>query len=134
MFANLQLTWIVPMLFAAVFWVGCIGGARRPARRGSRSRFVSVLFVLPIAVPKLALAWPTARRTRARATSSRAPSPAPPSAGCLARQGECRGKSVTETKRRGGVALFWTGGVKPKGEEALKEIDRRKVPGGEEVV
>ena len=32
------------------------------------------------------------------------------------------------------MALFWTGGVKPDGEEALKEIDRRKVPGGEEVV
>ena len=41
---------------------------------------------------------------------------------------------MTETKRRGGVALFWTGSVKPIGDEKLKEIDRRKVPGGEEVV
>ena len=136
MFANLQLTWIVPMLFAAVFWVGMYW--RRATTTAAWITFTFCLlffFVLPIALPKLnpGLAKsPAYTRTShvIQSTVTRAALPLDVSRG----KAKSEGERITETKRRGGVALFWTGSVKPVGEEKLKEIKRRKVPGGEEVV
>ena len=136
MFANLQLTWIVPMLFAAVFWVGMYWRRATTSAAWITFTFCLLFFlVLPIAVPKLSPGLansPAYTRTShvIESTLTRAALPLDVSRG----KASAVGQSVTETKRRGGVALFWTGGVKPDGEEALKEIDRRKVPGGEEVV
>jgi len=136
MFANLQLTWIVPMLFAAVFWVGMYWRRATTGAAWITFTFCLLFFlVLPIAVPKLSPGLtnsPAYTRTShvIKSTLTRAALPLDVSRG----KASAVGQSVTETKRRGGVALFWTGGVKPDGEEALKEIDRRKVPGGEEVV
>ncbi|GIT78034.1 MAG: hypothetical protein Ct9H300mP32_4160 [Verrucomicrobiota bacterium] len=109
MFANLQLTWIVPMLFAAVFWVGMYW--RRRHRRGVDHVHV-LSAVLPRAADCGAQAHPGLTNSPAytrRATSSRAPSPAPPSAGCLTRQGECRWQVSDGNQASRGVALFWTG-------------------------
>ena len=136
MFANLQLTWIVPMLFAAVFWVGMYW--RRATTTAAWITFTFCLlffFVLPITLPKLnpGLAKsPAYTRTShvIQSTVTRAALPLDVSRG----KAKSEGERITETKRRGGVALFWTGSVKPVGEEKLKEIKRRKVPGGEEVV
>ncbi|MBS33346.1 MAG: hypothetical protein CMO68_02965, partial [Verrucomicrobiales bacterium] len=136
MFANLQLTWIVPMLFAAVFWVGMYW--RRATTGAAWITFTFCLlffFVLPIAVPKFnpGLAKsPAYTRTShvIQSTVTRAALPLDVSRG----KAKTEGERITETKRRGGVALFWTGSVKPVGEEKLKEIERRKVPDGEEVV
>ena len=136
MFANLQLTWIVPMLFAAVFWVGMYW--RRATTSAAWITFTFCLLfclVLPIAVPKLSPGLannPAYTRTShvIESTLTRAALPLDVSRG----KASAAGEPMTETKRRGGVALFWTGSVKPIGDEKLKEIDRRKVPGGEEVV
>jgi hypothetical protein len=134
-FANLQLTWIVPMLFAAVFWVGMYW--RRATTGGAWITFTFCLlffFVLPIAVPKLSPGLtnsPAYTRTShvIKSAITRTATPLDVSRG----QASAAGEPMTETKRRGGVPLFWTGSVKPVGDEKLKEIERRKVPGGEEV-
>jgi len=136
MFANLQLTWIVPMLFAAVFWVGMYW--RRATTSAAWITFTFCLmffFVVPVAAPKLSTGIvnnPNLTRTShvILSTVSRSALPLDVSRG----KASVVGESITETKRRGGVALFWTGAVKPVGEEQLKEIDRRKIPDGEEVV
>ena len=136
MFNNLQLTWIVPMLFAAVFWVGMYW--RRATTTAAWITFTFCLlffFVIPIAAPKLNSGMvkdPSLTRTShvIVSTVSRSATPLDVSRG----KAKTEGERITETKRRGGVALFWTGSVKPAGEEKLKEIERRKVPGGEEVV
>jgi SSS family solute:Na+ symporter len=136
MFANLQLTWIVPMLFAAVFWVGMFW--RRATTQAAWVTFTFCLlffFVLPIALPKLSPGLTTSESlTRTshviKATTTHAASPLDVARG----KAEAVGVEITETKRRGGVALFWTGSVKPVGDEQLTEIRRRPVEGGEEVV
>ncbi|MAE31224.1 MAG: hypothetical protein CMO43_06470 [Verrucomicrobiales bacterium] len=136
MFANLQLTWIVPMLFAAVFWVGMYW--RRATTGAAWITFTFCLlffFVVPVAAPKLNSGMvndPSLTRTShvIISTVSRSATPLDVSRG----KAKTEGERITETKRRGGVALFWAGSVKPAGEEKLKEIERRKVPGGEEVV
>jgi SSS family solute:Na+ symporter len=136
MFANLQLTWIVPMLFAAVFWVGMYWRRATTSAAWITFTFCLLFFlVLPIAVPKLSPGLannPAYTRTShvIESTLTRAALPLDVSRG----KASAAGEPMTETKRRGGVALFWTGSVKPIGDEKLKEIDRRKVPGGEEVV
>ena len=136
-FANLQLTWIVPMLFAAVFWVGMYW--RRATTGGAWITFTFCLlffFVLPIAVPKLSPGLTNSPGVHAyephviKSTITRAATPLDVARGLAT----TAAAPLTETKRRGGVALFWTGSVKPIGDEKLKEIDRRKVPDGEEVV
>ena len=136
MFNNLQLTWIVPMLFAAVFWVGMYW--RRATTSAAWITFMFCLFfflVLPIAIPKLNTAMvndPSLTRTTQiiLSTVSRTASPLDVSRGKASIEGE----RITEIKRAGGVSLFWTGSVKPLGKENLKEIDRRKISGGEEVI
>ena len=136
MFGNLQLTWIVPMLFAAVFWVGMYW--RRATTSAAWITFTFCLLfylVLPIFLPNLSPDMTkSVDYTRTSyvimSTTTRAATPLDVSRG----KAKSEGESITETKRRGGVALFWTGSVKPAGEEKLKEIDRRSVPGGEEVV
>ena len=136
MFANLQLTWIVPMLFAAVFWVGMYWRRATTSAAWITFTFCLLFFlVLPIAVPKLSPGLansPAYTRTShvIESTLTRTALPLDVSRG----KASAAGEPMTETKRRGGVALFWTGSVKPIGDEKLKEIDRRKVPGGEEVV
>ena len=136
MFANLQLTWIVPMLFAAVFWVGMYW------RRATTRRRVDHVHLLPAVFPRAAH-----RRAQAQPRLGQQPGvhahepchqeyPHPRRLPLDVARGKASvaGEPMTETKRRGGVALFWTGSVKPVGDEKLKEIERRKVPGGEEVV
>jgi len=136
MFANLQLTWIVPMLFAAVFWVGMYWRRATTGAAWITFTFCLLFFlVLPIVVPKLNpdLAKSPAYTSTShviQSTVTRAALPLDVSRGKASAVGE----SITETKQRGGVALFWTGSVRPVGEEKLKEIERRKVPDGEEVV
>ena len=138
MFANLQLTWIVPMLFAAVFWVGMYWRRATTSAAWITFTFCLLFFlVLPIAAPKLS---PGLAKSPAYTRTSHVIKSTPSLANCLrhwtsrAAKASAAGEPMTETKRRGGVALFWTGSVKPIGDEKLKEIDRRKVPGGEEVV
>ena len=136
MFANLQLTWIVPMLFAAVFWVGMYWRRATTSAAWITFTFCLLFFlVLPIAVPKLnpgLVNSPALTRTShiIESTITRAASPLDISRG----KAKTADEQITETKRRGGVALFWTGNVKPTDTEKLREIDRRKVPDGEEVV
>ena len=136
MFGNLQLTWIVPMLFAAVFWVGMYWRRATTSAAWVTFTFCLLFFlVLPIFLPNLSPDMTKSveyTRTSHVIMSStiRAATPLDVSRG----KAKSEGESITETKRRGGVALFWTGSVKPAGEEKLKEIARRSVPGGEEVV
>ena len=136
MFGNLQLTWIVPMLFAAVFWVGMYWRRATTSAAWITFTFCLLFFlILPIFLPNLSPdITKSADYTRTShvimSSTIRAATPLDVSRG----KAKSEGESITETKRRGGVALFWTGSVKPAGEEKLKEIDRRSVPGGEEVV
>ena len=136
MFANLQLTWIVPMLFAAVFWVGMYWRRATTSAAWITFTFCLLFFlVLPIAVPKLSpdlASNPALTRTShiIKSTTTHAASPLDVARG----KAKIVGEEITETKRRGGVALFWAGSVKPTDTEKLREIDRRKVPDGEEVV
>ncbi len=136
MFANLQLTWIVPMLFAAVFWVGMFWRRATTGAAWITFTFCLLFFlVLPIAVPKLSpdlASNPALTRTShiIKSTTTHVASPLEVARG----KAKIAGEEITETKRRGGVALFWTGSVNPTGTEKLREINRQKVPGGEEVV
>ena len=136
MFNNLQLTWIVPMLFAAVFWVGMYWRRATTSAAWITFTFCLLFFlILPIAIPKISSGMvndPNLTRTShvIRSTVSRPAAPLDVSRG----KAKTEGERITETKQRGGVALFWTGSVKPDGEEKLREIERRKVPDGEEVV
>jgi len=134
MFANLQLTWIVPMLFAAVFWVGMYW--RRATTMAAWITFTFCLLfflVLPIALPKLSPGLATnenlTRTTHVIKTAlTRQASPLD----VARKKAAAKGETIVEEKRRGGVPLFWTGSVKPVGEEKLKEIGTRKIKGGTE--
>lgn len=87
MFKQLQLTWIVPMTFAALFWVGMYW--RRATTKAAWFTVAFCLvgfFVLPRLIPALA----PDLRTDPTLTQ------------------------VTEkTAKGGGKAIYWTGGVKP---------------------
>ncbi len=135
MFKNLQLTWIVPMLFAAVFWVGMYWRRATTAAAWITFTFCLMFFlVLPIVLPLLSSGMttsPTLTRTShiIKTTTTVKASPLDVARGKAGKVGE----EFTDSKRRGGVALFWTGSVKPVGDEKLKEISRRKIEHGEEV-
>ena len=135
LFANLQLTWIVPMLFAAVFWVGMYWRRATTAAAWITFTFCLMFFlVLPIAVPKLSSGLATSESlTRTshilKTTTTIKASPLDVARKKASKEGE----EITATKRTGGVPLFWTGKVKPVGEEKLKEIGTRKIEGGTEV-
>jgi len=150
MFRNLQLTWIVPMLFAAVFWVGMFW--RRATTAAAWITFTFCLlffFVLPIFVPLVApgMLKDAALTRTTNVVLTTTTQPAAPSD--VARRDAERarwtsadgsdqppvlelGDPVVSTKRRGGVALFWTGDVRPSADEQLKEFGR--VENGDGVV
>ena len=90
MFKQLQLTWIVPMTFAALFWVGMYW--RRASTKAAWFTVAFCLlsfFVLPRLIPALA---PNLRTDPALT-------------------------QVTEqTAKGGGKAIYWTGGVNPTNE------------------
>ena len=151
MFRNLQLTWIVPMLFAAVFWVGMYWRRATTAAAWITFSFCLLFFfVLPIALPFLMPGLSTdpdfTRTTHIiEATTTRRAVPAD-----VARRkteldewdtavSDSRpeplalGDLIVETKRRGGTALFWTGSSKPYRYEQLKETSRVDLENGHEV-
>ena len=153
MFDNLQLTWLVPMLFAAVFWTGMFW--RRATTMAAWITFSFCLlffFVLPILLPKAMTNLSTdpalTRTTHViETTTTRSAVPAD-IARRMAESAEWEtepygdrpallnlGDSITEMKRGGGTALFWTGRVKPfhKEDEQLEEIRRIELENGYEV-
>ena len=107
MFNNLQLTWIVPMLFAAVFWVGMYWRRATTSAAWITFTFCLLFFlILPIAIPKISsgmVSDPNLTRTShvIRSTVSRPASPLDVSRG----KAKTEGERITETKQRGGVAL-----------------------------
>lgn len=151
MFRNLQLTWIVPMLFAAVFWVGMYWRRATTAAAWITFTFCLLFFfvlpiVLPMAVPSLTTDPEFTRTTHIiQTTTTRKAAPSDVArrdaeiADWTADSGLpepapiALGDELTETKRRGGAALFWTGSSKPVRDEQLKEIKRSELSNGEEV-
>lgn len=151
MFKNLQLTWIVPMLFAAVFWVGMYWRRATTAAAWITFSFCLLFFfVLPIVLPstmtELATDPDFTRTTHVvQTTTTRNAAPADVArrnaeiedwnedSGNARPQPLALGDTITETKRRGGTALFWTGSCKPSGEEELREIKRTELENGYEI-
>jgi len=125
MFANLQLTWIVPMLFAAVFWVGMYWRRATTSAAWITFTFCLLFFlVLPIAVFKLSPGVansPAYTRTSyvIKSTIIRTVTPLDVARG----QATTADVLMTEIKWWGGVVFFWIGGVKLVGDEKFKEID-----------
>ncbi|MFT6617352.1 MAG: SSS family solute:Na+ symporter [Limisphaerales bacterium] len=132
MFAILKQTWIVPMTFAALFWVGMYW-----RRATTTAGWVTVVFclvsffVLPRVIPSLA---PGLRTNAAYAkanqivetTSLRKASPSDVAAGRAA----TAGVEFSQTKTVGGKSIYWSGGVKPAGETPLfKEISNTTADG-----
>ncbi len=152
MFQNLQLTWIVPVLFAAVFWTGMYWRRATTTAAWITFTFCLLFFfvapiVIPIALPDLKTD-PEYTRTSflVETTTTRPAAPSDvarrraeiaswtPDSGRPRPQPLAPGDPVTQTKRHGGVPLFWTGRVVPDGPEQLVEIRRRDVDGGQEIV
>ncbi len=142
MFLNLQLTWIMPILFAAVFWVGMYW-----RRATTAAAWMTFSFCLLFAIPSLTTdpAW-TRTTNIVQTTTTRTAVPADVArreaeiADWDAESGEPQptslaiGDEITETKKRGGTALFWTGSSKPIRDTKMTEIRRAELENGVEVV
>jgi len=137
MFAILKQTWIVPMTFAALFWVGMYW-----RRATTTAGWVTVIFcllsffVLPRLIPTVA---PDLRANASfsavnqivETTTVREAAPADVAAG----KAEKVGDSVTIVKATGGKAIYWSGGVKPaEGDAVYKELSRTETDGRTVVV
>jgi len=152
MFANLQLTWIVPMLFAAVFWTGMYW--RKATTAAAWITFTCCLLfffaapiLLPIVSPDLRKDADLTRTTHVVQTmTSRPASPSDVEKrraeidAWTAESGSPEpeplrvGDLIQQKKRRGGIPLFWTGKVFARGGEQLEDIRRRDIDNGTETV
>ena len=114
MFAILKQTWIVPMTFAALFWVGMYW-----RRATTTAGWVTVIFcvmsffVLPHIVPAIS---PSLRSNEAylkvtelvETKTERKAFPSDVAAG----KAEVVGNTIIDIKKTGGKSLYWSGGVK----------------------
>ncbi len=114
MFAILKQTWIVPMTFAALFWVGMYW-----RRATTTAGWVTVVFcvmsffVLPHIVPAIS---PSLRSNEAylkvtelvETKTERKAFPSDVAAG----KAEVVGNTIIDIKKTGGKSLYWSGGVK----------------------
>ncbi len=114
MFAILKQTWIVPMTFAALFWVGMYW-----RRATTTAGWVTVIFcvmsffVLPHIVPAIS---PSLRSNEAylkvtelvETKTERKAFPSDVAAG----KTEVVGNTIIDIKKTGGKSLYWSGGVK----------------------
>ena len=137
MFAILKQTWIVPMTFAALFWLGMYW--RRATTRAGWITIgfcLATFFVLPHLIPALAPGLRTNPgfsevNQITETTSVRKASPSDVAAGRAANTGD----NITETKSTGGKSIYWTGGVKPvDGDPQFKELSRTEEEGKTVVV
>ena len=132
MFAILKQTWIVPMTFAALFWVGMYW-----RRATTTAGWVTVIFcllsffVLPRLIPAMNpglrtnAAYATANQT-VETTTTRKASPSDVAAG----RASAAGEEFTTKKKVGGKSIYWSGGLKPaEGEMKYKEISRTSTDG-----
>ena len=113
MFAILKQTWIVPMTFAALFWVGMYW-----RRATTTAGWVTVVFcvmsffVLPHIVPAIS---PSLRSNEAylkvtelvETKTERKAFPSDVAAG----KAEVVGNTIIDIKKTGGKSLYWSGGV-----------------------
>ena len=141
MFSILKQTWIVPMTFAALFWVGMYW-RRATTRAGWITVAFCILsfFVLPKLIPMVA---PGLRTNPAfstvnnivETTATRKASPSDVARAAANGETLAPGDPITETKSAGGKSIFWSGGVKPaEGEAVFREISREENEGGMVVV
>ena len=114
MFAILKQTWIVPMTFAALFWVGMFW-----RKATTTAGWVTVVFcvlsffILPRAIPAVS---PGLRSNDAYLTvteivetkTEREAAPFDVATG----KAEAVGEKITEVKKTGGKSLYWSGGIK----------------------
>ncbi len=169
-FRQLELTWIVPMVFAAPFWVGMFWRrATTTAAWGTIVYSTLFFFLIPWMAPSL---WPELR-TQARFTQTNqivttiTERTAVPSdvrrrsvlieewnqknteamalsdlelqQQALALLGEVpkqilAGEKMHDTFKSGGTSIFWSGGVKPVGDTALKEVSRVQAENRETII
>jgi solute:Na+ symporter, SSS family len=132
MFAILKQTWIVPMTFAALFWVGMYW-----RRATTTAGWVTVAFCLVsfFVLPKLIPAMAPGLRTNVayakvnqivETTTQRKASPSDVAAG----RAPLAGAEFAQTKSVGGKSIYWSGGVKPAGEAPVfKEISNTTANG-----
>lgn len=136
MFKQLELTWIVPMTFAALFWVGMYW-----RRATATASWITVafcilsFFVLPRLIPAIAPGMRTdAKYTTVNqiveTTTTRKASPSDVAAG----RAKAVGDEITDVKKAGGTSIFWSGGVKPVGEAKFQELSRTEQNGQTVVV
>lgn len=127
MFALLKQTWIVPMTFAALFWVGMYW-----RRATTTAAWVTVIFclcsffILPRLIPIIAPSLRTDANYSqvnqiVETTTIRKASPSDVAAGRAVRTGD----EISVMKSTGGKSIFWSGGVSPiEGEAIFKELSR----------
>lgn len=113
-FAQLQLTWIVPMLFAAPFWIGLWWRrATTLAAWGTLFYGLIIFFVAPKVIPAI---WPDLRASAALTamTDKVTTTIHRPAAPSDVAQGRARkvGDTIDEKITTGGRAIFWTGDIK----------------------
>jgi SSS family solute:Na+ symporter len=150
-FKQLQLTWIVPMIFAAPFWVGMFWRrATKHAAWGTIFYALSVFFIIPWLAPVVMPAMREGPRftTTTNIVTTISTRPATPS-DVRRRQAAIAlwerqktgpqpeslevGDSITDTFVTGGKPIYWSGDVKPVG--ALQyEIISRDREGDTEIV
>ncbi len=119
-FQQLQLTWLVPMIFAAPFWAGLFWRRATTAAAWITVGFTTlVFFVLPWLLPGLV---PGLREHPGFAVMThqvvrsveREATPADVRSGAAQEAGE----TIREEIRTGGKAVYWSGGVEPREEGA----------------
>jgi len=127
MFAILKQTWIVPMTFAALFWIGMYWRRATTTAGWITVGFCLVsFFVLPRLIPAVAPGLRTnpdfAAVNQITETSIvRAASPSDVAAGRAGKAGD----QITDTKTSGGKSIYWGDGVKPaEGEPVFRELSR----------
>lgn len=137
-FQQLQLTWVFPILFAAVFWFGLYWRRATTTAAWVTIGFVALLFfVLPAMVPRVTN-WATEpayliRNQLVETTSTRSAAPSD----VALRNAEIQaweiadpatkaatppttiqiGDPITEVSTTGGKSIFWSQGVKPVDEQ-----------------
>lgn len=114
MFAILKQTWIVPMTFAALFWVGMFW-----RRATTRAGWVTVIFcvlsffILPRAIPAISpgLRSNDAYLAVTEIVETKVERDAAPS-DVAAGKARTVGEKIIEVKKIGGKSIYWSGGVK----------------------
>ena len=156
-FGQLQLTWVIPMLFAAPFWIGMLWRRATTAGAWITMGFVGgVFFVLPWLIPT---AFPQLRTHAAFTTTNYIVTktferPASPTDvrkrqasidlwESRSRQGEqqvsapepiTEGDSIRIETKTGGTSIFWSGGVEMDASSALELVSRTESGGIETTV